>query len=199
MNPAQFEREHVYNIRHAYGQEGKHISYTPYTCMKIIQDPPPGVNEHQGCPYRHWDVPTLKHRLPTNYELNGATINEIVEKTKQLHYQMACQIFFEGQHNVKNYGMEINHSNQYFNESCKLSTRATSNQSGNACHVSISQIDITERISSGVFLANVDIERVVHLSVAVEEESPRSSVLDRVRCFPSARDVDEYSNWSNIQ
>ena len=132
MNPAQFEREHVYNIRHAYGQEGKHTSYTPYSCMKIIQDPPPGVNEYHGCPYRHWDTPTLKHRLATNYDLNEETINEIVEKTKQHHYQIACQIFFEAQHKVKNYGVGINHPNQYFNESRKLLTGATSNQNVNA-------------------------------------------------------------------
>lgn len=128
MNPAQFEREHTYNIRHAYGQEGKHTSYTPYSCMKIIQDPPPGVNEYHGCPYRHWDIPTLKQRLANNYDVNEETINEIIEKTKQHHYQIACQIFFEYQHKVKNYGVGINHPNQYFLESRKLLTGATTNQ-----------------------------------------------------------------------
>ncbi|CAF1108744.1 unnamed protein product [Adineta ricciae] len=128
MNPAQFEREHVYNIRHAYGQEGKHTSYTPYSCMKIIQDPPPGVNEHHGCPYRHWDIPTLKQRLTTTYDMNEETVNDIIDKTKQHHYQIACQIYFEYQHKVKNYGVGINHPNQYFNESRKLLTGATTNQ-----------------------------------------------------------------------
>ena len=128
MNPAQFEREHVYNIRHAYGQEGKHTSYTPYSCMKIIQDPPPGVNEHHGCPYRHWDAATLKQRLTNNYELNEETVNDIVEKSKQHHYQIACQVFFEYQHKVKNHGVGINHTKQYFIESRRLLTGATSNQ-----------------------------------------------------------------------
>ncbi|CAF1405873.1 unnamed protein product [Adineta steineri] len=128
MNPAQFEREHVYNIRHAYGQEGKHTSYTPYSCMKIIQDPPPGVNEHHGCPYKHWDSATLKHRLAKDYDINEETINDILDKTKQHHYQIACQIYFEYQHKVKNYGVGINHPNQYFNESRKLLTGATTNQ-----------------------------------------------------------------------
>jgi len=137
MNPAQFEREHVYNIRHAYGQEGKHTSYTPYSCMKIIQDPPPGVNEHHGCPYRHWDIQTLKQRLANNYDINEETINDIIDKTKQHHYQIACQIFFEYQHKVKNYGVGINHPNQYFTESRKLLTGATTNQ--NAMNNSMTQ------------------------------------------------------------
>ncbi|CAF1210828.1 unnamed protein product [Rotaria sordida] len=128
MNPTQFEREHVYNIRHAYGQEGKHTSYTPYSCMKIIQDPPPSINEYHGCPYRHWDIQTLKQRLINNYDINEETTNEIIDKTKQHHYQIACQIFFEYQHKVKNYGIGINHPNQYFNESRKLLTGTTTNQ-----------------------------------------------------------------------
>ncbi|CAF0804733.1 unnamed protein product [Didymodactylos carnosus] len=123
MNPTQFEREHVYNIRHAYGQEGKHTSYTPYSCVKIIQDPPPGVNEYHGCPYRHWDPNTLKQRLSTNYGIHDEQVlNEIVDRSQNHHYQIACQIYFEYQHNVKNHGIGINHPNQYFNESRKILT-----------------------------------------------------------------------------
>ena len=42
MDPDKFDKEHRYNIRHSYGQEGKKTNYSAFSCMKIIVANPPG-------------------------------------------------------------------------------------------------------------------------------------------------------------
>ena len=40
MADDKFKKEHMYNIRHSYGKEGKRVNYTPASCMSVINSNP---------------------------------------------------------------------------------------------------------------------------------------------------------------
>ena len=97
MNVETFNKEHLYNIRHAYGKEGKRTDYSPYSCMKIIMGSPPNVQEAHGCPYRHVDDTTLSAMLG-KVNITGAKQRSIMDKVRTGEYQVACQRHFEVSH-----------------------------------------------------------------------------------------------------
>mmetsp|Transcript_82201 Transcript_82201/g.232734 ORF Transcript_82201/g.232734 Transcript_82201/m.232734 type:complete len:376 (-) Transcript_82201:212-1339(-) len=97
MSGDQFNKEHMYNIRHAYGKEGKRTSYSPYSCMKIIMGPAPGQGEHHGCPYRHQSEQSIS-ALFGSMNINGADREKIMVHVKKQAFQVACQRHFEVTH-----------------------------------------------------------------------------------------------------
>lgn len=40
MPEDKFKKEHLYNIRHSFGKEGKRVNYTPPSCMSVINSNP---------------------------------------------------------------------------------------------------------------------------------------------------------------
>mmetsp|Transcript_32706 Transcript_32706/g.67587 ORF Transcript_32706/g.67587 Transcript_32706/m.67587 type:complete len:503 (-) Transcript_32706:106-1614(-) len=113
----QFDKGYAYNIRHNYGKEGKRTSYSPYSCMKIINMTPVG-DQICGCPYRHWDASHL-HSALSSMRLGPSVINNVLEKVKGQHYQVACLAVFEAMHGGATVE-SLNHPNQYFQESMKV-------------------------------------------------------------------------------
>ncbi|MEE6476557.1 hypothetical protein FKM82_011124 [Ascaphus truei] len=114
-----FDKVYAYSIRHNYGKEGKRTDYTPYSCMKIIMSNPPSQGDYHGCPFRHSDPELLKQKLQS-FKVSSTGISEILDLVKGMHYQLACQKYFELTHNVDDCGFSLNHPNQYFAESQKL-------------------------------------------------------------------------------
>uniref|UniRef100_UPI00398E73E3 DNA primase large subunit n=1 Tax=Pristiophorus japonicus TaxID=55135 RepID=UPI00398E73E3 len=119
VDPEKFDKLYAYNIRHSFGKEGKRTDYTPYSCMKIILSNPPGQGDYHGCPFRHSDPELLKQKLQS-YKIPLAGINQILDLVKGMHYQLACQKYFELTHNIEEVGFSLSHPNQYFIESQKL-------------------------------------------------------------------------------
>ncbi|XP_063245486.1 DNA primase large subunit isoform X2 [Prinia subflava] len=115
----KFDKGYAYSIRHSYGKEGKRTDYTPYSCMKIIMSNPPSQGDYHGCPFRHSDPELLKQKLQS-YKIPPSGITQVLELVKGMHYQLACQKFFELTHDVDDIGFSLNHPNQYFTESQKL-------------------------------------------------------------------------------
>lgn len=125
MPAEKFDKEYAYNVRHNYGKEGKRTDYTPYSCMYIIMSNP-GVGDHHGCPFRHFSAENL-HAALSGMRLEPKTIDEVMEKTRGRHYQLACAATFEGSHNCQCDG--INHPNQYFSQSQKYLKEQAENAS----------------------------------------------------------------------
>ncbi|XP_048387930.1 DNA primase large subunit [Stegostoma tigrinum] len=119
VDPDKFDKLYAYNIRHSFGKEGKRTDYTPFSCMKIILSNPPSQGDYHGCPFRHSDIELLKQKLQT-YKIASAGITQILDLVKGMHYQLACQKYFELTHNIDEVGFSLTHPNQYFNESQKL-------------------------------------------------------------------------------
>ncbi len=55
----KFEKEYAYNIRHAYGQEGKRTDYTPWSCASILRRDAPSQEEYHGCPFKNYEAGQL--------------------------------------------------------------------------------------------------------------------------------------------
>uniref|UniRef100_A0A1D1Y442 Putative DNA primase large subunit n=1 Tax=Anthurium amnicola TaxID=1678845 RepID=A0A1D1Y442_9ARAE len=113
----RFDKEYAYTIRHNYGKEGKRTDYTPYSCQKIISLTP-GVGDHHGCPYRHFSEDNLRAAL-SRMGVGGRTMDDIMDKVRNRHYQLACTLTFEAIH-ASSCDAGINHPNQYFSDSQKI-------------------------------------------------------------------------------
>lgn len=115
----KFDKQYAYSIRHMFGKEGKRTDYTPYSCMKVILSNAPSQGDHHGCPFRHSDPELLKQKLQF-YKVSPGGISQILELVKGMHYQLACQKYFELTHNIEDSSFSLNHPNQYFIESQKV-------------------------------------------------------------------------------
>ena len=117
----KFEKEYAYNIRHSYGLEGKRVSYTPYTCEKIINMNGPMGRECHGCPFKTYSTDNLRKILNT-CNLSPVDIEEIIIKKKNNEYQLACRKYFEGKFPKRtNEGEGIGiHPNRYFSSAMKI-------------------------------------------------------------------------------
>lgn len=114
----KFEKEYAYNIRHSYGQEGKRVSYTPYSCLKIITSQQPTNSDRHGCPFKHFERQFLKQKLKS-YGRTDTETSQIMEQSDSGNYQIACQRYFEMSHKTEEF-VVINHPNSYFEQSQRL-------------------------------------------------------------------------------
>ncbi|KAL2510360.1 putative DNA primase large subunit [Forsythia ovata] len=113
----RFDKEYAYSIRHNYGKEGKRTDYTPYSCQKIISSTP-GVGDHHGCPYRHFSLENLRVAL-AKMGVGGRALEEVIDKTQNRHYQLACTLTFEAVHGAS-CDAGVNHPNQYYIDSKRI-------------------------------------------------------------------------------
>ncbi|XP_020591204.1 probable DNA primase large subunit [Phalaenopsis equestris] len=113
----RFDKEYAYSVRHNYGKEGKRTDYTPYSCQKIISTTPT-VGDYHGCPYRHFSEDYLRAAL-AKMGVGGRAMDDVMEKVRNRHYQLACTLTFETIH-AASCDTGINHPNQYFAQSRKL-------------------------------------------------------------------------------
>lgn len=97
MDHDAFQKNYSYSFRHMYGKEGKRTEYSPYSCMKIIMGSPPETGAYHGCPYRHMPENQLV-ALFGSMSIGGQDLQDILDRTKNQHWQLACQKHFEVTH-----------------------------------------------------------------------------------------------------
>ena len=81
MPEDKFKKEHMYNIRHSYGKEGKRVNYTPASCMSVISSQPGEVRQTQ---YMHsfpfpsaGGIPLQIRCLVTSHKLHWLTSAQV--------------------------------------------------------------------------------------------------------------------------
>lgn len=114
IDPEKFAKSYQYNIEHNYGKRGSMVNYTPYSCMKIIQENPT-MGSMSGCPYKLYDQGTLKLKLAAA-GLSASHVQDVMAYVSKGHYQLACGKFFQITHE-SNDDVAINHPNHYFEQS----------------------------------------------------------------------------------
>lgn len=124
VDPEKFMKQYAYSIRHNYGQEGKRVSYTPYSCVKIITSVSAQVGDCHGCPFQRSNLDLLAQSLRTTTTASAAQIDAVVDGAKKHHYQISCGKYFKLVHGLADdYPIAINHPNEYFEESQKILTK----------------------------------------------------------------------------
>ena len=111
--PEKFDKEYAYNIRHNYGKEGKRMTYTPYSCIKIIN----GVGDgHAGCPFKNWDDSSIRAKMRLR-NFTPLQSEEVLTLVKGQHFQIACQRWYQFTHNNTVGDAVGSHPNTYFDVS----------------------------------------------------------------------------------
>eukprot|EP00921_Rhytidocystis_pertsovi_P003886 GHVQ01006730.1.p1 GENE.GHVQ01006730.1~~GHVQ01006730.1.p1 ORF type:complete len:553 (-),score=92.13 GHVQ01006730.1:412-2070(-) len=117
QEPDKFDKEHKYNIRHMYGQEGKRANYTAYNCSKIVMSMPiPAAQDIHGCPFKTFAAEPLK-KLMYEYGIGGRGVQNIVELSESRQPQLACVEYFKLLHPNSPADGVGNHPNAFYKES----------------------------------------------------------------------------------
>ena len=115
----KFDRQYLYYIRHAYGQEGKMRNYFPYNCDKILEINPPMGHECHGCPFKTKSSEDLRSLL-TTCNLRDIDIEDILNSKKCGAYQFCCVKYFQGKFiGERGEGIGV-HPTAFFNSAMKI-------------------------------------------------------------------------------
>lgn len=114
MEPDKFDKTYAYSVRYNYGKEGSRTNWSPWSCMKVINQAV-SAQDVCGCPFKLWDPIEMRKRL-VDYGLNAVSVQDVISYASKGHFQIACGRYFELTHNVK---LEegINHPNGFFENS----------------------------------------------------------------------------------
>ncbi|GLG98482.1 DNA primase large subunit [Gryllus bimaculatus] len=111
------KKEYLYSIRHSYGQEGRRVSYTPYSCAKILSETI-GIGDCHGCPFKHNSAQILKNRFES-YGIPPSGLQIIMNLVFEGQYQLACSKYFEIIHS-STLEKVICDPNEFFKQSQKI-------------------------------------------------------------------------------
>lgn len=82
-----------FSIRHNYGKVGCGTSYSPYSCLKIINHIPTS-GDHCGCPFKLFSEESLRSKLRQN-GISELGISEVCGKARTGDFQVLFGSFYE--------------------------------------------------------------------------------------------------------
>lgn len=114
MSSDQFVKQYAYSFRHMFGKEGARKNYTPYSCLKVLNQAAPEPGAAHGCPFKHMNDGVVVSLLQQE-KVGAQDTKEILTLAKQQgHFQLACQKHFDVTHPGHNGIAAANHPNQWF-------------------------------------------------------------------------------------
>lgn len=142
MSDDHFNKEHRYNVRHAYGDVGGNANragrgYSPYNCQKLLIEALPGPGQTHGCPYRTYSPDNLVSLLQGVGVNDRDVLKQVREDVAKSKFHIACNNVFDWAHRaeirkVKEDGTwgiaqldTIVHPNEYFKRSFLLKNLGT--------------------------------------------------------------------------
>lgn len=98
-----FNKEYRYNVRHTYGDVGGDATrrgrgYSPFSCLKILTEHPPGSGEAHGCPYRHFSMDNLTTLLQQTGVSDRDVLHGVKADVEKQKFHLACNRVFEYAH-----------------------------------------------------------------------------------------------------
>lgn len=158
------------------------------SCKSIIMGSAPGVGDHHGCPFRHFSAPNLRAKLASK-QVDEFDTEDILGLVSAKHYQIACTRYYEvtrarmiggspdtlrggsgsalaggGEFKVASQE-QIEHPNQFFEQSYKLMQQHKSTTGGTGDQEMETPLDPTikgrytyKKIGGPSSIANNDME-----------------------------------------
>lgn len=122
----KFDDEYRNDIERTYFRDGKKTDHVPLGCLKIINSGQalaqlipiaPGPAEKHGCPFRQHDASKLAEMMQRQ-GISEDEIKSIIEKARDHHFQIACQLHFKARHRGSEQdNLIIMHPDEYYLES----------------------------------------------------------------------------------
>jgi DNA primase large subunit len=127
-NEERFEKDYAYSVRYNYGQEGKRVNFTPYSCYKIQNLKSQSVGETHGCPFKTMSNDKLKEFL-FQEKFNDLDVMLILEKKSNSEFSAACIRYYKAKHKNDENDQEVGlRPNSYYNSSVKYYDRINKNK-----------------------------------------------------------------------
>lgn len=118
MSEEDYDKKYNYFIRYLYGQSGKRINFSCYSCKKILNCITPGAQDNHGCPFKEFSSERMLALLKM-YQLPESTCQSILKLCSSKEYQLACTQFYHSRHPVDKLDENIYHPKQFYNQSRK--------------------------------------------------------------------------------
>ncbi|XP_074600265.1 uncharacterized protein LOC141854473 [Brevipalpus obovatus] len=114
----KFDARYGYFFKYIYGQVGRKVDFSCYSCRRIFNGPSVGAKDHHGCPFK--DLPPNRlNSLLKSRNISKEDRDEMLQLSQSKDYQKACTKYFTAKHRNAQLKETIYHPKEFYNESKK--------------------------------------------------------------------------------